>query len=363
MLYPVFRHPDLANKVHAQSRSSISVRLNSLAQVGGVNSIENFARSWQRAAGFAEIPATQPTFLLSEEEDSIGYSVPDEESSLVPHRSLLRQQLERDRTPSESDFQGESASFEHHEDAGDWAGLPHVNGNQENDVLQQAPYLASPFATKVDGVYGSLASRVNDSSIRHAGRLYHEQLASGVQDPDKEPEPLLIKRVEREDGKVVQVVIGQSTLPQTVFNSVNVLVGVGLLSLPLGFRYSGWLIGTTFFIFCALVTRYTAVILAKCLDVDQSLVTFADLAYAAFGTKARIATSVIFFLELISTCVALVVLFADSLDALIPGWGVVAWKIVCGVILIPLSFVPLRLLSFTSILGILSCFGSKMRHS
>ena len=33
------------------------------------------------------------------------------------------------------------------------------------------------------------------------------------------------------------------------------------------------------------------------------------------------------------------------------------WKIVCGFVLLPLGFLPLRLLSFTSILGILSCLG------
>ena len=40
-----------------------------------------------------------------------------------------------------------------------------------------------------------------------------------------------------------------------------------------------------------------------------------------------------------------------------------AWKIVCGIILIPLGFLPLRLLSFTSVLGILCCFGSESAKS
>ncbi|KAG9805327.1 vacuolar amino acid transporter-like protein 1, partial [Aureobasidium melanogenum] len=180
---------------------------------------------------------------------------------------------------------------------------------------------------------------------------------SGVNDPDKEREPLLVKQVEEDDGKIVNVVVGQSTLPQTIFNSVNVLIGVGLLALPLAMKYAGWVCGLVFFAFAAASTRYTAKLLAKCLDVDNSLITFADLAYVSFGSKARIATSLLFSLELIATCVALVVLFADSLNALIPGWGLLEWKIVCGFILIPLSFLPLRLLSFTSILGIVSCFG------
>ena len=112
-----------------------------------------------------------------------------------------------------------------------------------------------------------------------------------------------------------------------------------------------------FFVFAAISTQYTAKILAKCLDVDSSLITFADLAYVSFGSKARVATSVLFCLELIAACVALVVLFADSLNALMPGvWGdVLGWKIICGFVLVPLTFLPLRLLSFTSVLGILCC--------
>ena len=94
------------------------------------------------------------------------------------------------------------------------------------------------------------------------------------------------------------------------------------------------------------------------MDVDAGLITFADLAYVSYGQKARIATSVLFTLELLAACVALIVLFADTLDLLIPGVGVTEWKILCGLLLIPLNFAPLRLLSFSSVIGIFSCFSS-----
>ena len=230
--------------------------------------------------------------------------------------------------------------------------------DRRSDIFSYAPHLASPFASDYGGgTYGSL-SHINGSSKRHAARLFREQQTTGVTEPDKEREPLLVKRVEREDGKVVNVVVGQSTLPQTVFNSVNVLIGVGLLSLPLALKYTGWLIGMIFLFLSALVTGYTARLLAKCLDEDDSLITFADIAYLSFGPRTRAATSILFSFELIAACVALTVLFADSLNALIPGWGVTEWKILCGLILVPMSFVPLRFLSFSSVLGILCCLGS-----
>lgn len=140
----------------------------------------------------------------------------------------------------------------------------------------------------------------------------------------------------------------------------SVLIGVGLLSLPMGIKYAGWLCGMVALFLCAAVTGWTAKLLAKCMDLDPSLITFSDLAYISFGRNARIATSVLFTLELLAACVALIVLFADSLDLLFPGFlSVTGWKIFCSIILMPLNFLPLRLLSFTSVIGIFSCFTSE----
>ena len=338
------------------------MRINSLAQVGGVNSLENFARSWSRAAGFAEIPPRKPSFVIEErsDDDLERSRRSDTQPSSGESRSLLRQQLEREGTSSEAVIDGEATPHQEDEEAApQLREVARSTPDEDGDILDRAPYLASPFASSYGGVYGSLSSQANDSSMRHAGELYHEQQIKGRQEPDKEQEPLLVQVIERKDGKRVQIVVGQSTLPQTVFNSVNVLIGVGLLSLPLGLKYSGWLVGMIFLLLAAITTRYTAGVLAKCLDVNTSLIGFADIAYQAFGERARVATAFLFTIELLATCVALVVLFADSLNALIPGWGLIEWKLLCGLILIPLSFVPLRYLSITSVLGIICCIGSK----
>ena len=58
--------------------------------------------------------------------------------------------------------------------------------------------------------------------------------------------------------------------------------------------------------------------------------------------------------------VALVVLFADSLNALVPDVSTTAWKFLSFLIFIPLSFVPLNILSYTSILGILGTIGREI---
>ncbi|KAI4277187.1 MAG: hypothetical protein LQ337_001963 [Flavoplaca oasis] len=337
-------------------RSSISMRINSLAQVGGVNSLENFARSWQRAAGFNELPP-RPTVLISapdDDEERIGTR--RSEPSPTERRSLLRQQLERQESASQAILSETPPSTSN--DTPTPRQTPARSLDEGgHDVLDRAPYLASPYASSYGGLYGSLSSRVNESSLQHAGRLFEEQQLVGAGEPDKEDKPLLIRHVEQGDGTICEEVVGRSTLPQTVLNSVNVLVGVGILSLPLALSYSGWVFGVPFLLSAALVTRYTAGLLAKCLNRFPKMTHFSELGHAAFGINMRIIMELLITLELGAANVALFVLFADSLNALIQGWGVVEWKIVCGIIILPLNFVPLRYLSITSVLGVLCSLG------
>jgi vesicular inhibitory amino acid transporter len=346
-----------------------------LRTAGGVNSIENFARSWTRAAGFLEVTPHMPSFIFadqehSDDEETIEYDRTDPTGSRMPRASLLREHLEASGSP-ENVIDNESVAPEtgsnietltRKESIGQRLASLQNSVRGRDSIFAIAPNLASPLVGSYGTSYGTIHSSMNESSMAHAGQLWRQQQAGKAQMAEDERPPLIVKEVEQ-DGKVVLVVEGQSTLPQTIFNSTNVLIGVGLLSLPMGIRYSGWICGMIFLALSALVTAYTARLLAKCMDVDASLITFADLAFVSYGRKARIATSVLFTLELLAACVALVVLFADTLDLLIPGVGVNEWKVLCGLLLIPLQFTPLRLLSFSSVMGIFSCFSSKSNHS
>jgi vesicular inhibitory amino acid transporter len=92
----------------------------------------------------------------------------------------------------------------------------------------------------------------------------------------------------------------RSTFVQSVFNSVNVLIGIGVLALPLGFRCAGWLFGSLIFFFCTFATNYTAKVIAKCLDSYPNSTTYGDMGAAAFGDKGRAFVSTIFITELMT---------------------------------------------------------------
>jgi vesicular inhibitory amino acid transporter len=366
-----------------------------MANIGGVNSIRSFTKSWQRAAGFQEVIPQRPSFVFAPDQqplggsDAIQYGRSDIESG-NRGASLLRQHFENGPpdnsysapTPIEEEVESpeptasgaDRSSLRRHGSSNYSGGERKPGGadfanpfgdslrGREDSIFAIPPHLATPpivgsYASYQ--TYGTVRSSISQPSMENAGALWRQQQQSGGDVPGGEAEPILVKEVEQ-DGKIVLAVEGQSTLPQTVFNSINVLIGVGLLSLPMGFKYAGWICGMITLASCALVTSYTARLLAKCMELDPSLITFSDLAFISFGRNARIATSVLFTMELLAASVALIVLFADSLDLLFPGFlTVTEWKVVCSFIMIPLNFLPLRLLSFTSIIGIFSCFCSR----
>lgn len=171
------------------------------------------------------------------------------------------------------------------------------------------------------------------------------------------PSIFQVRKVEDEDGNVVTVLAGQSTAPQTIFNSVNVLIGVGLLALPVGIMKAGWVYGIPILLICGLTTYWTATLLSKSMDTDETIMTYADLGYVSYGPVAKAIICLLFTVDLLGAGVALVVLFSDSLYALLGDeevWTSTRFKILSFFVLTPFTFMPLPVLSIFSLLGILS---------
>ncbi|CAI5028774.1 CPS_HP_G0100240.mRNA.1.CDS.1 [Saccharomyces cerevisiae] len=236
------------------------------------------------------------------------------------------------------------------------AGRPRITNLANNDRVSTASMAIH------DDDYGSIQnSTIGDSgSILRPTASLTEMMSGGAgrRFTNNDMDSIVVKRVEGVDGKVVTLLAGQSTAPQTIFNSINVLIGIGLLALPLGLKYAGWVIGLTMLVIFALATFCTAELLSRCLDTDPTLISYADLGYAAFGTKGRALISALFTLDLLGSGVSLVILFGDSLNALFPQYSTTFFKIVSFFIVTPPVFIPLSVLSNISLLGILSTTGT-----
>ncbi|RMZ86084.1 hypothetical protein DV737_g59, partial [Chaetothyriales sp. CBS 132003] len=357
----VISDDDDGNEMHLRRQPSVAIRFNQFRQMGGPNSIDNFAKSWKRAAGFREITPVRrnSVTLTGSEDDEAGESRPFGPSP--QQRSLLRQQFEAAgghgaNSLAVRDSTGEqSAPTER-------TNLLTAQNQGMSHTSSHAPSLAeSQFGQS----FGSISRRLTVTAQRRASVLIQEQREASLRalaaddegkTPVDEPKHFVEQEV-RPDGEIVERIVGESTVPMTVFNSTNVLIGVGILALPLAVSLAGWVIGIVFLSFAAVVTAYTATLLAKCLDTNSGATTYGDVAFLAFGTYGRNLVESVFILELTAANVALVILFADTMNSLLPGVSITTFKAIITLGLIPLNFADFRLLSVTSILGIISCLG------
>lgn len=146
----------------------------------------------------------------------------------------------------------------------------------------------------------------------------------------------------------------RSTTIQTVFNITNLLIGIGLLSLPLGIRLAGWALGLSLLVIGALTTAYTAILLSRSLETKPEAYAYSDIGTMAYGRIMTYITGLIFMFELMAAGSALIILFSDNFHAVVPVISSGTFKVICLAIMLPATLLPLSILSYASVIGILS---------
>mmetsp|Transcript_4672 Transcript_4672/g.16743 ORF Transcript_4672/g.16743 Transcript_4672/m.16743 type:complete len:541 (-) Transcript_4672:1403-3025(-) len=114
-----------------------------------------------------------------------------------------------------------------------------------------------------------------------------------------------------------------TTYEEALANAINILLGVGLLSIPFALREGGW---TTSAVFMGLwaTTLYTGKILAQCQRYPLAnggglLQSYEDIGELAFGKVGRAFISAVLYIELLGTCGLFFILEGDHLELLFHG--------------------------------------------
>lgn len=186
----------------------------------------------------------------------------------------------------------------------------------------------------------------------HHRRVYSAE--SPIQNDEQQP---LIRQ--KEHRQLTRDDSVGATFVQSVLNSINVLVGVGLLAYPFAFKTAGWA-GGAVLVLLGIVTCYTATVLGKCLERDpekQPLITFTDIGKAAFGSNMELFIGLVIFLELFTSLSGYIILEGDNLEAVLPELGLSKfhWMLIVTGLIIPTTWIrDLSKLSVLSVVGILA---------
>ena len=159
--------------------------------------------------------------------------------------------------------------------------------------------------------------------------------------------------------------IGSATFLQSTTNGINILLGVGVLSLPFAFSVSGWVVGAGLLVLLSITTNYTGKLIGRLMAHGRGTIrSFPDIGAAAFGSAGQWIISVVFFIELFSACGMYLILCGDNLEALVTpirGAGNVTQTqltLLAAGVMFPTALTSnLSFLSYFSAVGLLSsCF-------
>ncbi|KAE9622182.1 putative amino acid transporter, transmembrane domain-containing protein [Lupinus albus] len=150
----------------------------------------------------------------------------------------------------------------------------------------------------------------------------------------------------------------QCSFAQSVINGINMICGVGILTIPYAVKEGGWLSLIILVVF-SIVCCYTGILLKRCLENYPELKTFPDISQAAFGVSGRLCIAITLFMELYASCVEYITLMSDNLSSIFPNANVTfggadigthqVFAITAAILVLPTVWIKnLSLLSYVS---------------
>ncbi|GME97451.1 unnamed protein product [Ambrosiozyma monospora] len=175
-----------------------SSRRGSVLDIGGANSIKNFASSLRRSANYLNASAEATSEFIVQSPISLSVS-PLYDSTQDQNYGTT----ETSRTSHEPSIL-----------------ITTPSGNEFDPVTKKSPLLTNKTPL-----------RRHQNSVDERTPLWSDESSKNDQ---------IILTDENQNRIVVSL---KSTPVQTTFNAINILIGLGILSIPLGLHCSGWIFG------------------------------------------------------------------------------------------------------------------------
>eukprot|EP00747_Dinoflagellata_sp_TGD_P171248 gnl/TRDRNA2_/TRDRNA2_204892_c0_seq1.p1 gnl/TRDRNA2_/TRDRNA2_204892_c0~~gnl/TRDRNA2_/TRDRNA2_204892_c0_seq1.p1 ORF type:complete len:570 (-),score=81.55 gnl/TRDRNA2_/TRDRNA2_204892_c0_seq1:305-2014(-) len=226
----------------------------------------------------------------------------------------------------------------------------------QTEELDEA--LSSAFAFQAD-IYAPFSPRCGSSPKRRQRpfkRQFSGDSASAVS-PDSVQQTPIPEGVEAEADEIREEDEEGPSQFQITCAIANMLVGVGMLSMPFGMAATGGALGVVIVLGVVGLMFFTATLIAGALeltsaeldsrDVPRERRDFAVLAELAFGQVGKAVIACVFLVEMWTAMETMIVLFAANLEVL-TGLAPSAGITLCTAITFMLLFTSMKFLSYLS---------------
>ncbi|ORX76244.1 hypothetical protein BCR32DRAFT_224420 [Anaeromyces robustus] len=156
------------------------------------------------------------------------------------------------------------------------------------------------------------------------------------------------EEIENEDG---------CTASQASFNMINLLAGLGIMSIPYCFKIGGTIPSVFFLFVLGFTAKYTASLIGKCIKKDNSINSLAVMGLKLFGKTGCTVISSFFICDLFFSMMANLILVKDTLHLVFPSVSPYICLLIAYTSCVSLTWIKkLVTLSWVSLVGLLSMF-------
>jgi vesicular inhibitory amino acid transporter len=147
------------------------------------------------------------------------------------------------------------------------------------------------------------------------------------------------------------------TAPQASFNMINLLAGLGIMSIPYCLKIGGAIPSVFFLIVLGFTAKYTARLIGKCIQKDNSINSLAIMGLKLFGKTGCTVISTFFIFDLFFSMMANLILVKDTLHLVFPAIPPYVCLLIAYSCCVSLTWIKkLVTLSWVSLIGLLSMF-------